>query len=181
MSKPVKELLRKELINRLEGVDSLAIVDLTGIDGQTNYLIRGRLRDKGISLTVVKNSLARQAFKLVGLDSACELLDGPCALVCGGDSVVDVVRELLDIGTETEQLEVKGAVLEGEAYGADRIAELSKYPTRDEALANVVACALAPGARLAGALKGPAGKIAALIKAIEEKCDSDDSDEAAAA
>lgn len=180
MSKPVKELLRKELVNRLEGVDSLAIVDLTGIDGPTNYLIRGRLRDKGISLTVVKNSLARGAFKSVGLDSACELLDGPCALACGAESVVDVVRELLDIGNQTEQLDIKGAVLEGQAYGPDQITELSRYPTRDEALGNVVACALAPGARLAGALIGPAGKIAALIKTIQEKYDSDDSDKAAA-
>lgn len=177
MSKPVKELLRKELVKRLQGVTSLAVVGLTGIDAVATHQIRGQLRDKDIRLMVVKNSIARQVFDAVGLEGAKDLIDGPCALafavVPDKVEVVIVVRELLYIGKETPNLTVKAAVLEGEPFGSDRIAEFSKFPTRDEAIRKTVTCVLCPGARLAGCLIGPGAKIAALLKAIREKKESE--------
>ena len=169
MSKPVKELVRKELIKRFHGLTSLAIVGFTGLDAVATNRVRGRLLAKDIRITVVKNSLARQAFKELGLDAACSLLDGPCALAYGAESVVEVVRELLDIHKQYRSLTVKGAVLEGEAFDESQIEALSKYPTRDEAIARVLACALSPGGKLAGCLIGPGGRIASILKTIEEK------------
>ena len=177
MSKPVKELVKKELVRRFEGLDSLAIVGFTGIDAITTHEIRGRLRDKQIRLSVVKNSLARAAFKEIGLPDAKELFDGPCAVAYGTDtenvSVVNVVREVLELGKKTENLTVKAAVLEGEIFGPERVKELSEYPTRDEARSNLVACVLAPGKNLVGCLIGPASTLASLVKAIEEKRESE--------
>jgi large subunit ribosomal protein L10 len=177
MSKPVKELLRKELIKRLQGVSSLAVVGFTGIDAVTTHQIRGQLRDKEIRLMVVKNSIARQAFDAVGLEGAKDLIDGPCALAFSAEAdkveVVTVVRELLNIGKEAQNLTVKAAVLEGELFGSDRIAEFSRFPTRDEAISKLVTCVLCPGTRLAGCLIGPGAKIAALLKAIREKKESE--------
>jgi large subunit ribosomal protein L10 len=145
-------------------------VGFTGIDADQTYQMRGRLAEKDIHLTVVKNSLARQAFKEVGLDSAVGLLDGPCAIVYGGDSVVTIVRELLDIRKIAPTLEVKGAVLDGDIFsGADEVKQLSNFPTREEAIGQVVQCALSAGANLAGCLLGPAGQIAGILKTIEEK------------
>ena len=174
MSKPVKDLLRKELVQRFEGVKSLAIVGLTGVDGVTNSDIRRKLLDKDIRLTVVKNSLARQAFKELDLAGAAGLLNGPCAVAYGADSIVEVVRELLALGKEAKNLQVKAALLEGDVFGADRIEELSKYPTRDEAIGRVVACMLSPAGRLAACALAPGAAVAGVLKTIEEKGESDD-------
>jgi large subunit ribosomal protein L10 len=166
MSKPVKALLRKELVRRLDGTDSLTVLSLVGVPGVASNELRGKLRENGITVTVVKNSVARQAFKEVGLESASGLLDGPSAVAVGGESVVDVVRQLLDFGKTHPALIVRGALLEGEVFGPDRVEELSKYPTRDEAIANVAGMALSPGRKLAGALLGPGGRIAGGIKTL---------------
>lgn len=174
MSKPVKHMMRKELAARFAGVTSLAVVDFTGLDAYQTYSMRGRLNDKDIQITVVKNSIARQAFQEAGLESASDLLDGPCAVAWGSDSVVTVVRELLDIGKEAPNLEVKGALLEGEIYaGADDVKRLSTFPTRSEAIADVLACVLSGGANLAAAITGPGGAIAGALKSIEEKGESE--------
>ena len=174
MSKPVKALIRDHLAHRFRDVRSMAIVELTGIDAVTTNRIRGRLLQKSIRLLVVKNSLARQAFRSIGLPAAAELLEGPCAIAYGGDSVVGTVRELLDIRRElAELLTVKAALLEGEPFCPDRVEELSRFPTRDEALGGLVCCILAPGARLAASLVAPGGKVAALVKAIEEQAGED--------
>ena len=151
MSKPVKELVKKELVKRLGGVSSLAVVGFTGIDAVTTRIIRGKLREKDIRLSVVKNAVARQAFKSLGLDGAETMLDGPCALAYGGDSVVTIVRELLEIGKkEAPKLTVKAALLDGDIFGPERIDELSKYPTRPEAIGRVISSVLSPGSVLAG-------------------------------
>jgi len=184
MSKPVKELIRKEMVKRFEGVDSLAVVGFSGIDAITTNEIRGRLRQKDIRLTVVKNSIARQAFEAVGLPQAADLLDGPCAVAFGAHAkqvgVVTVVRELLDIAKATPALTVKAAVLEGEVFGEDKIPELSRFPTRDEAIAGAAACVLSPGAKLAGCLVGPGRLVAGLLKAIRENKEADGGEEQAA-
>jgi len=169
MSKPVKELIRKELVRRFDGLGSLAVVDFTGVDATTTNRLRARLREKDIRVTMVKNSLARQAFKQVGLDAAAGLLEGPSAIAYGSDSVVTVVRELLDLGTEAPSLTVKAALLEGEVFGPERIEELSRFPTREGAVGRVIQSVLSAGGHLVGCLIGPGAKLASLVKAIEEK------------
>ena len=169
MSKPVKDLIKQELVKKFEGVDSMAVVSFTGIDAISTNNIRARLRAKNIRMTVVKNSIARSAFSAAGLDMAKEMLEGPCAVVYGKDSVVGIVRELLAIGRDAPNLKVKAALLEGDIFGADRIEALSKFPTREEAIARTVSVVLSPGKKLAGCIIGPGSKIASLIKAIEEK------------
>ena len=169
MSKPVKDLVRKELIRRFEGLTSLAVVGFSGLDGKETNAIRGRLLEKDIRVTVVKNSLAKQAFQAIGLETAGGLLDGPCAVAYGANNVVAVVRELLAIHKEYPSLTVKAAVLEGEPFGEDQIDALSRFPTRDEALGRLVACVLAPGAKLAACLLGPGATIASILKTIEDE------------
>jgi len=169
MSKPVKKLIRDQLIKRFDGVTQLAVVSFTGVDANTTNAIRARLAEKDIRVTVVKNSVARQAFKETGIEQAGELLDGPCAVAYGSDSVVTVVRELLDIGKDAPNLAVKAAFMDGDMFGQDRIEALSKFPTREEAVAQVLGCILSAGANLASCLIGPAGQIASILKTIEEK------------
>jgi len=168
MSKPVKAMLRRELVGRLEGVESLAVLSLAGVDGVAGNRLRGELRERDIRLTVVKNSVARQAFKEVGLDSASALLDGPCAVATGGESVVNVVRQLLEFARDVPALRVRGALMEGVVFTADRVEELSRYPTREEAVAQVASLAASPGARLAAAVLAPGGRLAGAVKARAE-------------
>jgi large subunit ribosomal protein L10 len=169
MSKPVKELLRKELAARLDGVGSLAVVGFSGVDAVTTHQIRKRLRAKHITIRVVKNSVARQTFQSLKLERVADLLDGPCAIAFAPDGVVGVVRELLAIGREAPNLTVKAAYMEGDVFPAERILELSRYLTREEAIALVVSAAIAPAKKLAGCLMAPGRRLAGLVKAVEDK------------
>jgi ribosomal protein L10 len=179
MSKPVKELMTRELVKRFDGLTSVAICNFAGVGAVRTNEIRGRLREQGIRVTVVKNSLARKAFDEVGLGLAGGLLDGPCAVVYGGESVVNVVRELLAIKKETPELTVKAAVLEGDVFPSeDEVNRLSKFPTRDEAISEVLGAVLSAGSNLAGCLTGPGGALAGILKAIEEKQGGGESAEA---
>lgn len=171
MSKIVKGLLRTEMQRRLKGVDSLAVISLSGIGGVANNKLRRDLLGKNIQVTVVKNAIARQALTEMGMASAGELLEGPCALAYGQDSVVGVVRELLTKTKEVPAMTIRGAVMEGEIFPADRVKELSKYPTKPEAIAQAVGVVMAAGGNLVGAVLGPGAMIASLLASIEERAE----------
>jgi large subunit ribosomal protein L10 len=173
MSKPVKQMIRKDLTRRFADVTSVAVVGFSGLNSEQTYEMRGRLAGKDIQFKVVKNSLAKQAFQDVGLDVACDLLDGPCAIAWGSDSIVSVVRELMDIKKTAPAVEVKAAVLDGEIFAGEQdVDRLSKFPTRDEALGQVVQAILSAGANVAGCIVAPGGAIAGILKTIEEKSEA---------
>src|SRR5678816_1350534 len=95
MSKLVKDLITKELTTRLKELEGVAVINPRGIDGNKNHGIRRRLREKGMRMTVVKNTLARRAVeggKLQGFD---KLLDGPSAVIYGKASAAEIARQLM--------------------------------------------------------------------------------------
>jgi large subunit ribosomal protein L10 len=172
MSKLVKGLVQKEIAKRLGDVDGVAVINPRGIDAIKNNLIRRRLRAKGVRMTVVKNTLAKRAVgdgRLKGFDA---LLDGPSALIYGEASIAAIARLILDEKKNDDKIELRGVFFDGEIYVGDKgMEQVSKLPTREEAIGQVVALILAPGSKLAGTLKGQAGKVASLIKAIEERAE----------
>lgn len=171
MSRKVKDLVTKELTTRLKGVESVAVINPRGINAIKTNQMRRRLREKGLRMTVVKNTLAKRAVsdgsKIKGFDA---LLDGPSAVIYGQASISAVARLLLDEKKNDETIELRGIFFDGETYvGEKGVQQVSKLPTREEAIGQVIALVLSPGKNLAGVFKGQAGKIASIIKTIEDK------------
>src|SRR5436305_8131753 len=138
MSKPVKDLITKELTAKLKELDGVAVINPRGIDANKNHGIRRRLREKGLRMMVVKNTLAKRAVgdgKLKGFD---RLLDGPSAVIYGEASIAVIARTLLDEKKTDDKIELRGIFFDGEVYIGDKgIEQVSKLPTREEAVGQV--------------------------------------------
>ena len=170
MSKKVKNLVTQELNHRFKELDGCAVINPRGMNAIKNNLLRRKLRENGLRMTVVKNTLATRATANTRLKGFEKLLDGPSAVVYGSASIAAIARLLLDEKKKDEKLEVRGAFFDGEVYTGDKgLDQVSKLPTREEAIAGLVAALLGPGSRLAGAIKGPGGKLGAVLKTIEDK------------
>ncbi|WP_428386164.1 50S ribosomal protein L10 [Mucisphaera sp.] len=173
MSKPVKNLITNSYKQKFVERDGLVIVDIRGVNATDTVEMRKVLAEKGMKITVVKNTIARQAVKGTELEPVGDLLTGSCAFVYAVDeeqSIINVTRTLVDEAKSKPYIVLKGAVMEGSIFADEAgVKELSKYPTREEAIAKLVGSVLGPGGRLGGALKGPFSALAGLIKAVEEK------------
>ena len=169
MSKSVKELLAKELSAKFDGVKEFLVVDITGVDGITNNLLRCELREKGIKLTMVRNAMMRQALKSLEKDNAAELFaTGCCTVAWGADSVIDVAKEIEAL-TKQKPLKCTGAYIDGTVLSAEAAQGLSKMKNRVELVGEVVMLAKSPARRLLSAIGSPAGIIAGCIKTLAEK------------
>ena len=169
MSKAIKQLLTSELQSKFDGIKEFLIVDLTGIDGTSNNLLRGQLRSKGIKLTMVRNAMMRQAMKALGQEKAMDLfLTGSCTVAYGGDSVIDIAKEIEAL-TKQKPLKFTGAYLDGTPMSAEAAQNLSKMKNRAQLQGDIVMLANSPAKRLASAIGAPAGIIAGCIKTLADK------------
>ena len=171
MSKRIKNLITKELQKKFEGSDCVVVVDYTGINATNTNAVRGALRQKKAKFTVVRNAMAARALEAVGLKGAGELLKGTNAVVYGGESIVDLVKELVEQKKKIEKLTIKGSIVEGKILDALTTVALSKMPNKKELKSIIVGQILSPGSKIAGQLKGPGAKIAAQLKTIEENAE----------
>ncbi len=170
MSKPVKDMMIRDYQELLGDTSDALVVSIRGIGANDNNRLRQELAAKDIKITVVRNNLMKHAFDPSGLGALEPVLNGPSALAYGAESVVDVARELVKWAKELEHLELKGAVLDGQLFeGEQGVQALSKFPTRDEAIAQAVTLVLSPARNLVGAIKGPGSTLASLVKAVEKK------------
>ncbi len=170
MSKVVKEMLVAEYRDRLEGVDDAVLVDIRELDANTNNEMRNNLREKDIRVTVIRNALAKMAFKDTGLADFDGLLTGPTAIVYGAESVVHVAREIVDWSKKAKKMALKGALLDGVLFeGKEGVERLGDFPTREEAQAQVVQLVMSPAEQLVGAVTSPGGNVVGILKEMISK------------
>ena len=167
MSKFVKDIMTKDLVGKLDGVSDCVLVDVVGMEANDSTALRKRLREKGIGMMVIKNSLARRATEGTSLAPAFEGIDGSHAVLWGADDFVTLVKEVTELDKDEEAFDkfaARGGAMDGEQLTPERVLEISKWPSRAEQLSMLVGQALGPGSTLVAQLKGPGGSLVSQIK-----------------
>lgn len=166
MSKFVKEMMTNVLVSKWDGVGDLMLVKVVGMEANKTVELRKRLREKDISLMVVKNSLARRASAGTPLAPAFEGASGAQAVVWGAEDVVALAKEVMAIAEdkEFEDFEPTGGVVDGEKVDASGVKAVSKWPSRPEMLSTISGQLLGPAATLSAQLLGPAKMLASQVK-----------------
>ena len=72
-----------------------------------------------------------------------------------------------------EAFQTRGGVMDGEKLTAERVKEISKWPSRQEQLSLLSGQILGPGASLLAAIVGPGGTLASQIKQKSEEDEED--------
>jgi large subunit ribosomal protein L10 len=168
MSKTIKNLIERELEGKLKNIEGCAVLGSNGLDGNKNNKLRRKLSEQGMKMLVVKNSLARRATSESKLKGFEALLTGPSAIIFSEKAEVSsIARLLVDAKKDDETLTLRGVFFDGEAFVGDAgTKKVSSFPTRTEAIGQVVGALLGPITEIAGQLN-QGGNIAALISAIE--------------
>ena len=170
MSKYVKDLVTDDIKRRIEGVEDALLCNMIGLDANKSVELRKQLREKGINVLVIKNSLARRATKGTQLATAFEHAQGAMALVWGGEDFVSLVKEITAFHKDEEfkEFEAKAGVMDGEALTQEKVLEISKWPNRAEQLSILMGQILSPGSKLLSQIEAPGATLASQIEQFSE-------------
>ncbi len=165
-----KQTLIDEMTQLLTDADSLFVSDYRGLSVAELSELRGKLRERGATFTVLKNTLARIAAERAGREQLQPLLIGPTAVTVVGEDAAGAAKALADYARTHQQLIVRGGLLQQTVVDAASIKALASLPSRDVLIAQVVGTMAAPMTGLVTVLQGTIGGfVRALGQVAEQK------------
>ncbi len=166
-----KETTVASLTDDLAVNGSFVLADFTGITVADMTELRKIMRERGVSFTVVKNTLLDIVLKsneLTGEEEVFKYLEGPTALAASRDEVLPA-RVLKEFAASHEGRPViKGGFVAGRSYSAAQVASLADMPGRDELLARVMGSATAPIRGFVTVTGGVVRKLLYALNAVRE-------------
>ncbi len=163
-----KEKVVEELRERLGRASIALLVAPRGLTVAQVTKLRRKVRELSGEYKIAKNTLAIRAVGETEFAPLKELLQGPTALVFGYGDPVAIVKEMVQYSSDnSQQLEVKGAVLDGQLYGQAQVAELARLEGKDQLRAKLLGVLVAPASTLVRLLNEPGASLARVIAARE--------------
>ncbi len=147
-----------EIVELLKSGTAGVLVDYTGISVEDDTKLRKELREAGVKYFVEKNTLLRRAMDEVGLDAMTDVLSGATAIAVSDSDETAAARILGKYAEDHENFKLKAGFIGSETYDAAGVMAISKIPSKETLLAQLV-----------GSLQGPMQKLAATIAAVAEK------------
>ena len=151
-----KKAIVAEVAEAAKGAQSAVVADARGVTVSAITALRKEARNAGVSMRVVRNTLARRA--LTGTDYECllESFVGPTLIAFSSEHPGAAARIFQDFAKKNAKFEVKAAAFEGTQVD---VALLASLPTYNEAIA-----------KLMSVLKeASAGKLVRTIAAIRDQ------------
>jgi len=150
MKKELKKQIVEELSQEFNDKVSVFYADFKGQTVKDLEALRKKIREAEGKARVVKNTLARIAFKNNGIEVDFEENN----IFVWGEDQITLAKILVKHAKDyKDTFKIKGAVIEGEVKDAAYVEEVSKLPTKDELLGMVAFMMKAPIAKFAWGLQ----------------------------
>ena len=122
----------------LSDSDAVFFTEYRGLTVSQLQELRGSLREINAGYYVIKNSLIKRAFDQNKMESPDEVLSGPTALVVSKQDCPEVASKIYKYLKTNESLKVKGGYLDGAFITQKDVKSLSKLPSRDVLIGQLV-------------------------------------------
>ena len=154
----LKKPIVDEIADAIKGAQSVVLVDYRGLTVEQDTELRKQLREANITYKVYKNTMMNFAFKGTDCEALAPYLEGPSAVAISTEDATAPARILCKFAKTADKLEVKGGIVEGTAYDAAGIENVSKIPSREELLS-----------KLLGSIQSPITNFARVMNQLAEK------------
>jgi large subunit ribosomal protein L10 len=163
---------KQEAIETLKGVfadaGAVVVTHYMGLTVAEMTDLRGRLRNEGAQLQVVKNTLATTALDgSIGAEGDA-LFKGPVAIAFAPDPV-SAAKVATQYAKDNDKFTVIGGFMGQQVLDKSSVTALATLPSLDQLRAKIVGLLQAPATKIAGILQAPAGQLARVVGAYAAK------------
>jgi len=169
LRKAEKKQLVQGLHEKLSRAKALILTDFRGLNTSAMNELRNQLREASVEYRVVKNTLMSRASDGTDMAILKDYFSGPSAAALSYDDPVVPAKVLARFGEEYAALKIRAGVVDGKVVDADAIERLSKLPSREGLLAQLLSVLNGPARSLLTVLNGVPRNFVAVLRAIGEK------------
>lgn len=157
LNRSEKEAVINEVTSLAAKAQTLVMAEYRGITVADMDKLRVNARSNGVTLSVLKNTLARRAVNGSSFEVAADQMTGP--LIYGfSEDAVAAARVVADFAKTNDKLVIRGGVYSGKALDVDGVKKLASIPSKEVLLA-----------QLCGLLKSPISRTAVVLGALAAK------------
>jgi large subunit ribosomal protein L10 len=153
---------------------SAVMADYRGVTVGEMTSLRRQAREAGVQVRVIRNTLARRAFEGTEFECMKESLLGPNILAFSLEDPGAGARVFKDFAKENESFEIRALSVDGKLLPPEQIDVLAKLPTREQALAMLMAVLQAPVVKLVRTLNDVPGRVTRAVAAVRDQKQQED-------
>ncbi len=162
-------------VNELANSASSAIVaEYRGMSVDEMTELRKKAREAGVSLRVVRNTLARRAVSNTDFECLREILVGPILLAFSSEEPSAAAKVLNDFGKSQDKLVVKGIGLGKQLLEASALGKVAKLPTYLESISLLMSVMQAPITQMVRTIAEPHAQLVRTLAAVGDKQNQQD-------
>ncbi|MCZ8253438.1 MAG: 50S ribosomal protein L10 [Hylemonella sp.] len=157
LNRSEKEAVITEVTGLAAKAQTLVMAEYRGITVADMTKLRSTARSQGVSLSVLKNTLARRAVAGSQFEVAADKMTGPLIYGFSVDAVA-AARVVADFAKTNDKLVIRGGAYGGKALDVNGVKQLASIPSKEVLLA-----------QLCGLLKSPISRTAVVLGALAAK------------
>ena len=157
LNRSEKESVISDVTGLAAKAQTLVLAEYRGITVADMTKLRSTARSSGVTLSVLKNTLARRAVTGSGFEVVSDLMTGPLIYSFSEDAVA-AARVVADFAKTNAKLVIRGGAYGGKALDENGVKQLASIPSKEVLLA-----------QLLGLMQSPISRTARVLAAIAEK------------
>ena len=169
MDRTQKEALVSNLSQAIATAPLVILADYKGATVEETEGVRNKLRENGLRLQVVKNTLMKRAIADTDVEKLSPLLSGMTGVVVSGDDPIASARAVRDALDPKGAIQLRAAFFEGDVYEGAAAKAIADLPGRDELMVMLLQTLQAAPRQVLSVMQAPARDLLYLLKNYEQK------------
>jgi len=157
LNRSEKEAVISDVTSLAAKAQTLVMAEYRGITVADMTRLRSSARSNGVTLSVLKNTLARRAVAGSAFEVVSDQMTGPLIYGFSVDAVA-AAKVVADFAKTNEKLVIRGGALSGKALDVNGVKQLASIPSKEVLLA-----------QLLGLMQSPISRTARVLAALAEK------------
>ena len=157
LNRSEKQAVIDEVTGLAAKAQTLVMAEYRGITVADMTKLRSQARDKGVTLSVLKNTLARRAVAGSAFDVLSDQMTGPLIYGFSTDAVA-AAKVVADFAKTNDKLVIRAGAMAGKVLDVNGVKQLANIPSKEVLLA-----------QLLGLMQSPISRTARVLAALAEK------------
>lgn len=157
LNRSEKQAVIDEVTGLAAKAQTLVMAEYRGITVADMTKLRSQAREKGVSLSVLKNTLARRAVAGSAFEVVSDQMTGPLIYGFSTDAVA-AAKVVADFAKTNDKLVIRAGAFGGKALDVNGVKQLANIPSKEVLLAQLCGLLMSPMSRTAAVLAALAAK-----------------------